>query len=154
IWGNDAHKAMYEELVAEFKQTNSHIDVEIITIPFADYQQKLSIMLASKTAPDIGWLAERMIPQFLESNQLVDIAASVKGDPEYQFADVYPSTLDIFTKGDKLYGIPFSTPPILIYYNKSLFEEKGLKTPTQLYTEGNWTYEEFLKAAKEISNPA
>lgn len=153
IWGNDAQKAMYEGLVAEFKKTNPHIDVEIITIPFADYQQKLSIMLASKTAPDIGWLAERMIPQFLESGQLVDIAAGVKEDNEYNFADIYPSTLDIFSKGDSLYGIPFSTPPMLVYYNKSLFAEKGLKTPTELYKEGKWTYDEFLKAAQTIANP-
>jgi len=154
IWGNDSHKAMYEELVAKFKETHEHIDVEIITIPFADYQQKMSIMLASKTAPDVGWLAERMIPQFLESGQLVDIASSVKTDAAYAFDDVFPSTLDIFTKGDALYGIPFSTPPILIYFNKKLFEEKGLKTPTELYAEGKWNYEEFLKAAKAISDPS
>ncbi len=153
IWGNDAHKAMYEELIVKFKETHSHVDVEIVTIPFADYQQKLSIMLASRTGPDVGWLAERMIPQFLESGELMDIGANVKADADYQFSDVYPSTLEIFTKGDALYGIPFSTPPILIYYNKTLFQEKGLKTPSELYQEGKWNYEEFLKAAKTISEP-
>lgn len=153
FWGNDAHKAMYEELIAKFKTLHPHIDVEIVTIPFADYQQKLSIMLASKTGPDVGWLAERMIPQFLESGQLVDISASVKEDRDYQFDDLYPSTLELFTKEDKLYGIPFSTPPILLYYNKTLFEANGLKTPSELYAEGNWTYEEFLKAAKAIAKP-
>ncbi len=153
IWGNDTHKKMYEDLVVEFKQTHSNIDVEIITIPFADYQQKLSIMMASKTAPDVGWLAERMIPQFLEFDHLVDISTNVAADSAYNFTDVYPSTLDIFKKGDKLYGIPFSTPPMLVYYNKTLFVEKGLKTPLELYAEGNWTYDEFLKAAKVISNP-
>ncbi len=153
IWGNDAHKAMYEELIVEFKKTNPHVDVEIITIPFADYQQKLSIMLASKTGPDVGWLAERMIPQFLESGQLVDIASDVKADDAYKFDDIYPSTLDIFSEGDKLYGIPFSTPPSLLYFNKTLFKEKGLKTPTELYAEGKWNYEEFLKAAKTITDP-
>ncbi|MHA6480855.1 ABC transporter substrate-binding protein [Paenibacillus sp. strain BS8-2] len=153
IWGNDAHKAMYEELVKAFQVEHPNVEVEIVTIPFADYQQKLSIMLASKTAPDVGWLAERMIPQFLESGQLVDIAASVKDDADYNFADVFPSTLELFSKEDKLYGIPFSTPPVLIYYNKTLFQEKGLKTPSELYAEGNWNYDEFLKAAKTIADP-
>ncbi|MFD2876521.1 ABC transporter substrate-binding protein [Paenibacillus rhizoplanae] len=111
IWGNDAQKAMVEGLVDEFEQLHSGIEVEIMTIPFADYQQKLSIMLASRTAPDAGWLAERMIPQLLESGQLVDIAAEVEDDAEYNYADIYPSTLDIFRREDRLYGIPFSTPP-------------------------------------------
>ncbi|MFD1908340.1 ABC transporter substrate-binding protein [Paenibacillus rhizoplanae] len=153
IWGNDAQKAMVEGLVDEFEQLHSGIEVEIMTIPFADYQQKLSIMLASRTAPDAGWLAERMIPQLLESGQLVDIAAEVEDDAEYNYADIYPSTLDIFRREDRLYGIPFSTPPVLIYYNKDLFLAKGLKTPTELYEEGNWNYKEFLKAARSITDP-
>jgi multiple sugar transport system substrate-binding protein len=154
MWGNDEQKKMYEGLIDEFKTTHPGIDVEIMTIPFADYQQKLSIMLASKTAPDIGWLAERMIPQFLDSGQLVDIASGVKDDSDYNFADIYPSTLELFKKGDNLYGIPFSTPPSLVFYNKTLFEEKGLKTPTELYKEGKWNDDEFYKAAKAIADPA
>lgn len=153
LWGNDAQKAMVEGLVDEFEQLHPGIEVEIMTIPFADYQQKLSIMLASRTAPDAGWLAERMIPQLLESGQLVDIAAEVKEDPEYHYADIFPSTLDIFKREDRLYGIPFSTPPVLIYYNKDLFLEQGLKTPTELYKEGKWNYAEFLKAARNLTDP-
>lgn len=98
IWGNDAQKAMVEELIAEFEQLHSGIEVEIMMIPFADYQQKLSIMLASRTAPDAGWLAERMIPQLLESGQLADISAAVQDDSDYRYADIYPSTLDIFKR--------------------------------------------------------
>lgn len=153
IWGNDAQKAMYESLIGKFEHLHPGTEVEIMTIPFADYQQKLSIMLASRTAPDVGWLAERMIPQLLESGQLVDIAAEVKEDPGYNYPDIYPSTLDIFNRGGSLYGIPFSTPPVLIYYNKDLFRAKGLKTPSELYKEGHWNYDEFLKAARSITNP-
>lgn len=152
LWGNDAQKAMMERLMDEFERLHPGIEVEIMTIPFADYQQKLSIMLASRTAPDAGWLAERMIPQLLESGLLVDIAAEVKEDPEYRYADIYPSTLDIFKREDRLYGIPFSTPPVLIYYNKDLFLEQGLKTPTELYKEGKWNYTEFLKAARSLTD--
>ncbi|MFS0723406.1 ABC transporter substrate-binding protein [Paenibacillus sp. 1P07SE] len=154
IWGNDEHKGMYEGLLAEFKKTHDHIDVEIITIPFADYQQKLSIMAASKTAPDVGWLAERMIPQFIASGQLVDLSASLKEDNDYNFADIYPSTLDLFTKDEALYGIPFSTPPGIIFYNRSLFEANNLKTPLELVAEGNWTYDSFLESARAIADPS
>src|SRR5690606_25479410 len=61
---------------------------------------------------------------------------------------------EMLTEGDKLYGIPFSTPPMMMYYNKKLFQDKGLKTPTELYNEGNWTYAELLKAAQAITDPA
>jgi multiple sugar transport system substrate-binding protein len=153
IWGNDNHKKMYDEMIAKFHEKNPNINVEIMTIPFADYQQKLTIMQASRTAPDLVWLAERMIPQFISTDGLLDISA-VKTDADYKFDDVYPSTLELLTKNGKNYGIPFSTPPSMIYYNKTLFKAKGLATPAELYTQGKWNYEEFLKAAKALTDPA
>jgi multiple sugar transport system substrate-binding protein len=151
MWGNDTHKKMYEDMIAKYKEKHPNVSVEIVTIPYADYQQKLSIMQASKSAPDIAWLAERMIPQFLSSDQLADLE-SLKQDASYKFDDVIPSTLGLVTKDNKVYGIPFSTPPMMIYYNKTLFKQKNLPTPTELYKQGKWTYDEMLKSAKALSD--
>ncbi|WNR42873.1 ABC transporter substrate-binding protein [Paenibacillus roseipurpureus] len=153
IWGNDAHKKMYEDMAAKYKETHPNVTVEMSVIPFADYQQKLSIMLASKTAPDIAWLSERMVPQLLETNQLEEITDITK-DTAYDFADVYPSTMPLLTKEGKVYGIPFSTPPSLMFYNKTMFKDKGQKTPMELYKNGQWTYDEFVKTAKTMTNKA
>ncbi|WP_168121829.1 sugar ABC transporter substrate-binding protein [Paenibacillus sp. HB172176] len=152
IWGDDARKALYEDLMKTFNEQNPNIKVDVLLIPFAEYQQKLSIMLASKTAPDVVWLAERMVPQFMGSGQLMDVA-SVKEDSAYNFDDIYPSTLDLYRDGEKLYGVGFAIGPKELFFNKTLFEEKGLKTPLELYKEGDWTYDEFLKAAEAISDP-
>lgn len=151
IWGNDKHKQMYEEMLADYKQMKPYVSVEIITIPSTDYLQKLTIMNASGTAPDVAWLSEAHIPQFMENNQLVDLS-KLKTDAEYRFDEIYPTTLELLTKGDQLFGIPFSTPPMMMYYNKKLFEDKGLKTPTELYNEGNWNYEQLLHAAETITD--
>jgi multiple sugar transport system substrate-binding protein len=153
VWGNEDRVDMYKEMVAKFKEKHPYIEIEILFIPFNDYQQKLSIMVASKTAPDVGWIAERMIPQFMEANHLLDISV-LKADPEYNFKDIVPSTTELFTDGDKLYGIPFSTPPTILFYNKTLFKAKGLKTPIELFNEGNWTFDELIKATKAIADPS
>lgn len=152
IWGNDTHKKMYEDMIAKYKEKNPNISVEITIIPFADYQQKLSIMQASNSAPDVAWLAERMIPQFIQGGQLLEVT-SLKADTAYKFDEVYPTTLELLTKDSKIYGIPFSTPTSMIYYNKTMFKAKGLATPTELYKQGKWNYEEFLKAAKTLADP-
>ena len=153
IWGNDARKTTFEELVKPFCEENN-CTVEIVLVPFAEYMQKISIQLASKTAPDVIWLAEKMIPQFIASGELVDLGPAVRVDADYDFDDFFPSTLTLFERGDAVYGIPFAFGPRVIFYNKTLFEEKGLKTPTELYLEGNWTLEEFFKAAKELTDPS
>lgn len=152
IW-SEARIETYQALAEEYKALHPHVSVEVISIPFADYQQKVSIMAVSNTAPDIAWLAERMAPQFLKNGQLMDISSFVQDDPEYDFEDIIPNTLEIFQHDGGLYGIPFSTPPHVIFYNKTMFENKGLKTPMELYEEGNWTYEELYKTAEALSDP-
>ncbi|MGE6579254.1 ABC transporter substrate-binding protein [Paenibacillus xylanexedens] len=152
VWGSDAQVALYDELVEEYKKLHPNVTVKTSVIPWADYQQKLAIMAATKTSPDIVWISERMIPQFMNGGQLLDIS-SVKEDAAYTFDDIIPSTLTAFEKDGKLYGIPFSTPPQVVFYNKNLFEANGLKSPMQLYEEGNWTYDEMVKASEAISKP-
>lgn len=151
IWGNDAHKAMYEGLAEKFKELQPHVNVEIMTIPFNEYQQKLSIMLSTNSAPDIAWMAEKHIPQFMGADQILPIT-EIKSDADYKFNEIIPATLELFEKEGELYGIPFSTPPVFLYYNKTLFDQHGLKTPQELYKENNWTYDEFLKAARTIAD--
>src|SRR5690554_4617597 len=142
IWGDDARKKVFEDIIKGHTDQNPHVSVEILLIPFDQYQQKLSIMLASKTAPDLTWLAERMIPQFAKSNQLVDISA-IKEDEGYKFDDLFDSSMDIYKDGSKLYGVPFTNPPKVLFYNKTLFEEKGLTSPLELAKAGQWDYAKF-----------
>lgn len=37
------------------------------------------------------------------------------------------------------------TSPYLLIYNKTIFEEEGLDTPTDLFNAGEWTYAKFLE---------
>lgn len=151
IWGNDAHKKMYEELLAKYKEKNPHVSTEVLVIPFNDYQQKISIMKAGGQAPDISWLADIMVAQFMATNQLVDIS-NVSSDSEYDFNDINATALEPVKKDGKLYGIAFSTPPTLVYYNKNIFKEKGVQTPMELYKAGKWNFDELLKTAKAITD--
>ncbi len=150
-WGNDAHKKMYEEMLAKYKVTHPNVSCEVLMIPFNDYQQKMAISLAASQAPDVAWLSDIMIPQFLETNQLTDIS-SISEDKDYDFNDINASSFDMVKKDGKYYGVAFSTPPVMLYYNKSLFDEKGLQTPMELYKAGKWNYDEFLKEAKILTN--
>lgn len=150
MWGNEAHQEVYNGLIKEFTAKNPNIEVKMESIPFADYQQKVTVLAAGRELPDVGWVAERMVPQFMENGILEDVS-SIKKDPEYKIEDFFPSTLELFEKDDKLYGVPFSTPPMVIFYNKSLFEKAGEKTPNEHVAAGTWNWEQFEKSAKAIS---
>lgn len=154
IAGSDDHKKMYEDLAAKFTAGHPNVEVEVMNIVNEDYDRKLSVMMASRTAPDLGWVFESTIPKLMETNQLLDVTEVLQSDKAYDITDFYPATLELLQQDGKNYGVPFSTPTTMIFYNKTMFKEKGLKTPIELYKEGNWTLEEFLKAAKALNDPS
>lgn len=150
-WGNQAHLDMYNKLLETYKKTHPNVTVTMESIPFADYQQKVSVLAAGRELPDLAWVSERMVPQFMANDILADVS-DVKTDASFNMDDFIPSTLSLFTKDDKLYGLPFSTPPSVMFYNQDLFDKAGLPSPNELAKQGKWTWEEFTKSAKAITS--
>lgn len=151
MWGNQAHMDVYNQLIDGFMKNNPGIKVNMESVPFPDYQQKVSVLAAGKELPDVAWVSERMVPQF-KANGILDDVSEFKDDAEFMMNDYIPSTLDLFRDGDKLLGLPFSTPPVVTFYNKTLFDKMGLTDPNTLAKEGKWTWEEFEKSAKALAN--
>ena len=121
------------------------------SVPFADYQQKISVLAAGGSLPDLAWVSERMIPQFKSNHILADVSA-FKDDAQFKLDDYIPSTLDLFREGDQLLGLPFSTPPVVMFYNQTLFDKAGLTDPNTLAAKGEWTWEQFEASAKAITS--
>ena len=111
----------------------------------------MSVLAAGNELPDVGWVSEAMVSQFTKNGILSDIS-EFKDDKEFNIDDFIPSTLELWKQDGKLLGLPFSTPPMILYYNKTMFEEAGLETPTELAMKGEWTWEQFEDAAKKLSS--
>ncbi|MBT2291694.1 sugar ABC transporter substrate-binding protein [Paenibacillus albidus] len=152
-WGNPAQLELYQNLTDEFTAKHPNIRIQIDSIPFADYQQKMSVLAAGRELPDIAWISERMVPQFMENGILEDIS-EIEKDTSFDSADIIPSTLELFRRDGKLYGLPFSTPPSVVFYNADLFEQSGLTSPNELARQGKWTWAEFVASAKAIKDKA
>ena len=150
IWGNEQHAEMYEELLTGFYEENPNVKVKIDLIPFPDYQQKMSVLAAGNELPDVGWVSEAMVSQFINNDILNDIS-EFQEDEEFDMEDFIPSTLELWKHDGKLLGLPFSTPPMILYYNKTMFDDAGLETPKELAMKGEWTWEQFEESAKALS---
>lgn len=151
MWGNQAHIDVYNKLIDGFTKENPGIKVTMESVPFADYQQKISVLAAGGSLPDLAWVSERMIPQFKSNHILADVSA-FKDDAQFKLDDYIPSTLDLFREGDQLLGLPFSTPPVVMFYNQTLFDKAGLTDPNTLGAKGEWTWEQFEASAKAITS--
>ena len=153
IWSsNEKHLAMLNSFAQAYKTTHPNVSVQFDTIPFADYATKLAVQLAGSNPPDAGWMPESLAVPFLEAGALADLGPRIKKDAEYDFADLSQPAMSLYTKGDSVLGVPFSTSPHFVLYNIDLFEKAGIDTPDKLYARDEWTWANLAKASKTIKD--
>jgi len=60
--------------------------------------------------------------------------------------------LDLLNYKTVSHGVVFPwTGNTMCYYNKTMFEDYGVKTPKEYFMEGNWTWTTFLKCMEEMT---
>jgi len=151
VWtGSEAHLKMLGEIANSFTATHPDVTVRFDTIPFGDYVQKITLQMAGGNPPDLGWLLENSAPAFVEAGALADVAETLKSTDGYDYADFSLPAMGLWETSDATYGIPFSTSPFLIYFNKSLYDAAGLETPDQRVKDGTWTWEQLRTDAKNL----
>jgi multiple sugar transport system substrate-binding protein len=115
-----------------------------------DYIAKVSVQLAGGDPPDAGWMLETAAASWIKAGALTDLAPKLKAFPNYDFADISPKALAFWVRGDAVYGVPFSTSPMFVLYNIDMFKAAGVDTPDVMIKNNQWTFENFVKAAKAI----
>ncbi len=152
VWtGSEAHLNMLNGIAESFRETHPDVTVKFETIPAADYTQKLTFQLAGGNPPDIGWMMEDAAPTFAAAGVLTDLGPTLRATDGYDFADFSEPALGLWVDGDKVYGVPFSTSPFVIFYNKDMFDAAGLEDPLALAAKGEWNMAKFQGVAKALT---
>lgn len=74
---------------------------------------------------------------------VADLTDRVKGEDGIEdYEDIFPGVRDEIEQDDKIIGIPFNKSTEVLWYNQDLFDELGLKNPTN--------FEELKEVAKKI----
>lgn len=141
-------EAVWNEYIESYKAAEPRVtNVRVETTPFTRYHDVLNVQLAAGTPPDTAWINASVGPQYVKSGRLVDLTPYIPAD--YDLEDFGPA-LDPWSFEGKLYALPFTNASNLLYFNSDLFEQAGLKTPVELQTEGNWTWETLKETAKQL----
>jgi len=131
--------AIYEELIAMFETENPGIKVTYKPYKTEEYQTVLAANFKGGTAADVIHLrAYGNFEQFAKPGYLMPITEDVI--PEVTlYSDQSLAGSTSITDG-KIYGIPYASQSLLIYYNKAIYEELGLTPPE--------TFDEFVSNLK------
>ncbi|MBK9123598.1 MAG: sugar ABC transporter substrate-binding protein [Chloroflexi bacterium] len=142
--------ATFLAIAEEYMAANPGVTVQFEFIPFADYNTTLPLQLSGTNPPDAGWLTENVAPTWLQSGILADMGAALTSDAEYDYADLAPSGMGLWLAGDGVYGVPFSTSPFLLIYNRDLFAAAGVDAPDAMLEKGEYTWDNLAAAMKAI----
>ena len=95
------------------------------------YKQKIKTALGAGQAPTMIWgWGGGGLKSYVEGGQVEDLTAWF-GQNAAVKDKIFPSSFGAATVGGKIYAMPIETvQPIVLYYNKKVFDKVGVKPPT------------------------
>lgn len=154
VWtGNEAHLNMLNGIADGFEAQHPGTTVTFETIPAGDYVQKLTFQLAGGNPPDLGWMFEDSMPTFVAAGAVEPLTDTLENAESYDLADFSDPAMGLWKEDGEIFGVPFSTSPFMIFYNKDMFDAAGLEDPLTLAEKGEWTLDTFREAAKALTKP-
>jgi len=135
-------------VIEEF-QTN-HPDIEVNVIAPGGYDEKLRVMSAAGSAPDVMLSQDEPFQGHIEAGVFMDLTDLVERDKDelaQQLADYWPTQHEVCLYKGRYYGLPGQVGGgVLTYYNQDLFDKKGL-----VYPDENWTWNDLIDYGKHLT---
>lgn len=128
-------------IVEAFEEANPDVTVTVTGEAVSEHLQKLSIAAQSDTLPDIFWVYKSTAEEMQEAGKLLDLAPVLD---ELGLADAFPeSTVENFSAGDVIYGVPYQGLLTGLWYNAKILSDNGLEVPV--------TFDDLVHVAETLS---
>lgn len=115
-----------KKIVDKYNSSQDQYKVEFVIHPSGEYYKQLDIALSSsKDKPDVMIMHVDKVPTYASKNQLQSMEG-LADSASISKADYAAAAVDYSTIDGKWYSIPLDIHPLVMYYNKDLFEKAGI----------------------------
>src|SRR2546428_615208 len=109
------------------------------------YRARILASLAAGSPPDVFRLDQDDVPALASRRVVLDLTPYL--DRVGVDLDCFnPTALGIFTRGDAMLALPTGYTPIVVAYNKDLFDRAGIAYPGDA-----WTWDDFKRIAHRLT---
>lgn len=137
--------AEIQSLITEYETANPNIKIELVSPPYEQADNKLTMMLNSGQALDIVEVRDHTVKQYVNNKKLIDLTPYM--DKWEGTSDLLPLTL---TAAKTVDNTPYMIPQFFfvkgLFVRTDILAKYGVAIPT--------TMEELYSAAKEITDKA
>ena len=142
--GSGFDLGQYRDIAAEFTAQNPDIVVEIRPPDFTADAGAIDLPVVAENADCFQWFSEIQDPDAQAA--ILPIDAFIDADADFDRDDFFPALAEQFTYQGQLWGIPASITPVIIEYNRNLFDAAGVDYPSP-----DWTLDQFTELAIAIT---
>jgi len=140
-WENKDHQSILSGLCKDFNASQSDIEINSEYTPFADFKKQLSIGLAASKLPDLVLIDNPDMAAYSAMGLFADITDKLKDWPAKD--QYFQGPMASCMLNGKLYGVPFGSNDLALYYNTDMLTKAGVAPPT--------TWDELKTAAKKLT---
>ena len=146
IW-DEATTQYWGDLKAEYEATHPGVTIEMVDLGSTDYMTVLATEL-SGSGSDFDVVTIKDVPGYatlVQKNAIMALDDYIAADG-VDLAQ-YAGVTDQVTVDGKLYELPFRNDFWVVFYNKDLFDAKGVAYPTN-----DMTFEEYDALARQVTD--
>lgn len=132
-----------------FEESHSGAKVDKELMPAGqNYFEKLQTVIAAGTAPDVFDMWEGYVQPYAKNGALLQLDPFYEKDGRLKKEDIWPAALPVGTWNGDVYAqmIVVMAGPVGLFYNKQLFDEAGVKYPTN-----DWDWNAMREAALQLT---
>jgi multiple sugar transport system substrate-binding protein len=138
--------ACFETAIKAYNESQDKYEVEGLSVTD---KQKVIVAISGNEAPDVIEGSNQDVISYA-SNGLVEAISDLAEADNYTLSDVFSKqSLEANTINGKMYGMPYASMIIQMYYNKDILQEIGYSEPPKTMEE---LYEMAVKATEVDEN--
>ncbi|MBV7338943.1 substrate-binding domain-containing protein [Chloroflexi bacterium TSY] len=143
---------LWDEFYPQFREDNPGVEVEFLPDPGGANRREgaLSAMVAGN-APDLTEWCCSSSTFFMQKGETLDLQAFIDRDAdEVNMDDYYEAQFDPWNIEGNIHLMPRFTGTQVIYFNKDMFDERGVEYPPQEW--GAWDWEDYTEMLRKFAD--
>ncbi len=149
-WDYAPYNKMNRQRIAAFEAENPDIKVRLVT----GNNDKYLTMVTGGVPPDVAHNAYQNISYYAKRKCVLALDKFIADDKDFSLDAFFPATVKGMWYRDKIYALPDHGSPMVLFYNKNLFDEYNRNHPDQeplTYPGRDWKWADFRRAAKALT---
>jgi multiple sugar transport system substrate-binding protein len=134
-----------------FEAVHPGVTVKYEMPPWGTIQEKALTLAAGDSLPDVQYIHTQFLPDFTTAGILKDLNPMAAKDKAVKLDDFFAGVLGFFQPRGTTRGLPFFSGPTMMFYNKTLFKQHGVKDPNDYEKEGKWTWDTFVEVSRQLT---